>query len=109
PGTPDCSVSTAIVWVELRLSQNVAGADCGGPPSSVNFNPWRSVCITSARSGWNVAVVLIVLFAVTPCARPPPSFHDTNTNRELLSVGCGDGASSQCAVPWSHHKLAGTP
>src|SRR5439155_24813389 len=60
-------------------------------------------------SGWNVAVVLIVLFAVTPCARPPPSFHDTNTNRELLSVGCGDGASSQCAVPWSHHKLAGAP
>src|SRR2546422_171544 len=109
PAPPDCSVSTAIEWVEPRASQNVAGPVCGAPLSSVKFNPSGTVCTKSVRSGWNVAVASTGAFAVTPCARAPESLQDTNTKRESGAVSWGDGASSQWAEPWSHHSVAGAP
>src|SRR5438034_2897536 len=109
PAPPDCSVSTAIEWVEPRASQNVAGPVCGRPPSSVKSNPPGSVATKRVRSGWNVAVASTGAFAVTPCARAPESLQDTNTKRESGAVSWGDGASSQWAEPWFHQNVAGAP
>src|SRR5256885_14865854 len=82
PAPPDCSVSTAIVWVEPRASQNVAGPVCGRPPSSVKSNPPGSVATKRVRSGWDGAGASTGAVAGTPCGRAPESPPETKTKRE---------------------------